>query len=270
MKETVEKMRIIIVDDEPPARKGLRKMLEKDPEIEIVGEGEDGPSALQLINSKDPDIVFLDIQMPGMNGIELLRSLPEDEMPSIVFVTAYDRYALQAFEVHATDYLLKPINENRLKETLKRIKRRLARPSRGSETERLIALMEQFAEDHRPGKTKDGPVERIPVRLGRKVVFVKTRDIDWIEAVKDYARLHVGGTEYLIRKTMSSLESSLDSQQFVRIHRSTIVNVERVRELLPLFAGDYTLVLTDGTKLTLTRKHRDKMKRVLHSFSWLE
>jgi two-component system LytT family response regulator len=258
------------VDDEPPARKGLRRLLEQDPQIEVVGECADGASAVAMIKTKKPELVFLDVHMPGVSGIDALRSFQPEDLPIIVFVTAFDRYALQAFEVHATDYLLKPIKEERLRLTLRKVKTLLSRGQSEAVQQKMLLLIDHLTKRPSPLQSSDGPADRISVKVGRNIVFVKTSDIDWIEATKDYAKLHVGLSVYLIRKTMANLEASLGGERFIRIHRSTIVNVDRIKEMVPLFAGDYAILLQDGKKLTLTRKHRNNLKKVMRSFTWQE
>ncbi len=205
------------------------------------------------------DLLFLDVQMPEMDGFEVLEELEElgpDRVPAVVFVTAYDRYAVKAFEVHAVDYLLKPFSEGRFRETLARALEQLERRRRGDLPRQLRALL---------ASPQPGPryVDRIAVKTDGRVLLVNVKDLDWIEAVGNYVRLHVGATRHLVRETMASLESKLDPEEFLRIHRSTIVNVTRCKELKPLFHGECEVLLADGTRLTLSRRYRAKLRDVL-------
>jgi two-component system LytT family response regulator len=231
-------LRALIVDDEPLARETLRLLLTRDAEIELAGDCS-GVDAEELIGRTKPDILFLDIQMPEVDGFELLERIRPNSVPAIVFVTAYDQYALKAFEVHALDYLLKPFDDRRFAEALARAKEQARR------------------------KGEPGYVRRFLVRLREKVIFVRADDVDWIEAADYYSSLHVAGRAHLLRETMNDLEKQLDPERFVRIHRSAIVNVERVREMHPLFRGDAMLVLEDGTQLKLSRARRDEFERLL-------
>lgn len=245
-------IRVALVDDEPLARAALRAVLESDPELVIVGEcmGIDAP---ELIEREHVDLVFLDVQMPEVDGFGVLEALRPDALPATVFVTAHDAYAVRAFEVHAIDYVLKPFDDARLLTALARAKERLARP--GAATDHLLALLEERARRQRS-------VERFLVRERGKVVAVRSADIDWIESADYYAMLHVGGATHLMRQTMAELETCLDAQRFVRVHRKAIVNIDRVREVHPLFRGDCTLVLADGTQVKLSRTRRAEFERL--------
>lgn len=246
-------IRVAIIDDEPLARAALRVALEADPEVEVVGDciGVDAPA---LIERARVELVFLDVQMPEVDGFQVLAALHPGTLPAIVFVTAHDEYAVRAFEVHAIDYLLKPFDDARLVTALARAKERLAHPGTAA-SEQLLALLAERAEPHKP-------VERFLVRARGKVVAVRSQDIDWIEAADYYATLHVGDVTHLVRQTMAELEASLDGQRFVRVHRRAIVNIDRVREIHPLFRGDCTLVLTDGTQVRLSRTRRADFERM--------
>jgi two-component system, LytTR family, response regulator len=245
-------IRVAIVDDEPLARQALRIALEGDPEVVVVGDciGVDAPA---LIEREGVELVFLDVQMPEVDGFEVLAALRPGALPATVFVTAYDEYAVRAFEVHAIDYLLKPFDDARLMTALARAKERLARNGAAA-GQPLIALLDERA--------RGGCVERFLVRARGKVVVVRAEDIDWIEAADYYATLHVGGESHLIRETMTDLEGSLDARRFVRVHRRAIVNIDRVREVHPLFRGDCTLVLADGTQVRLSRTRRSEFERM--------
>ncbi len=253
MKEVI---RTLIVDDEALARDGVRIHLQQQPDFEVVGEAEDGTAAVNAIRELDPDVVFLDVQMPGLDGFGVLRELGAAALPEIVFVTAYDQFALQAFEAHALDYLLKPFDAERFGASLDRVRRQLTSRRRASVDDRLAALLADL--DQRPQF-----LERVAVRSGSRIVILRTADIDWIEAAANYVKLHANGRSYLLRETMSGIERSLDPERFLRIHRSTIVNLDRVRELEPLFQGDYLVLLQDGTRLTSSRGYRDNMQRLL-------
>jgi two-component system LytT family response regulator len=245
-------IRVAIVDDEPLARQALRMALEADPEIAVVGDciGVDAPA---LIEREGVELVFLDVQMPEVDGFEVLAALRPGALPATVFVTAHDEYAVRAFEVHAIDYLLKPFDDSRLMTALARAKERLARHGAAA-GQPLLALLDERA--------RGGRVERFLVRARGKVVVVRAEDIDWIEAADYYATLHVGGESHLIRETMTDLEGSLDERRFVRVHRRAIVNIDRVREVHPLFRGDCTLVLADGTQVRLSRTRRTEFERM--------
>ncbi|HEX6095382.1 MAG TPA: LytTR family DNA-binding domain-containing protein [Thermoanaerobaculia bacterium] len=240
-------MRAVVADDEPHARKTIRLLARRDPEIELVAECRNGAEALDAIREHKPDLVFLDIQMPRLDGFDVLELLGE-EAPAIVFVTAYDQYAIRAFEVHAIDYLLKPFTDERFEKALARAKELVRR----HETER--AKHAQLTAAHRSFK------QRFMVRTAGRVVFLKAEEIDWIEAADYYARLHAGANSYLLRESMNDLQATLDPDTFVRIHRSAIVNLDRVREMHPLFRGELMVVLHDGTQLRMSRNRREELE----------
>ncbi len=250
------KIRTLIVDDEPLARQRVRNLLESEPDIEIVGERANGEEAVKAVLDDKPDLLFLDVQMPLLDGFGVLEAIAPEPPPAVIFITAHDRHALKAFEFHALDYLLKPFDRPRFQKALDRARTQLRRHSGVDVSQRLLALLADVRET-RP------PVERLVVKSGGKVSFVRTDEIDWIEAAGNYLRLHVGSDMHLLRETMSSLEARLDPRSFVRIHRSTIVNIERIRELQPSFHGDYVVSLHDGTELTLSRGCRDKLQSAL-------
>ena len=242
-------LRVLIVDDEPLARTRLRRLLQRRQDSEIVGECADGVSAVALIREHAPDVVLLDIRMPEMDGFEVLDALRDDESPSIVFVTAYEEHAVRAFEVHAFDYLLKPVDAARLDEALDRVKAARAIGSEGELAKRLAALLQSF----RPsGKY----CERTFVKTGGNIYFVKTADIDWIQAAGNYLELHVGPKVHVIRETIGSFASKLDPQHFSRIHRSRIVNLDRVHSISSREGGDAFVTLLDGTRIPMSRSHR--------------
>lgn len=245
------------MDDEPWARKRIASLLKAEKDIAIAGECADGESAVSAIHSASPDVVFLDVQMPGMNGFEVLEAVGAERWPRIVFVTAYDKYAVQAFEIHAVDYLLKPFDEKRFQTALRRVRSELETAT-GDERQRIAKLIRSLS---------GGPqyLRRLGVKSGGRVAFVKTADVDWLEATGNYIALHVGGESHLIRETMNGMEGKLDPNQFVRVHRSTIVNLDRVKEVQPWFGGEQTLLLKDGTQLTVGRAFRHRLRHLMEN-----
>ncbi len=249
-------IRALIVDDEPIARETLRLGLVADPEVEVVGDAS-GAEAVALVTASRPDLLFLDVQMPGMNGFEVLEAIGPRAVPAVVFVTAYDRYALKAFEVHALDYLVKPFDDRRFLEMLARVKAQLKSAQAQSLEARLVNLLEERERAARPY------LERFVVRGREKTLFVPCDGVDWIRGADDYVELHAGRDTHLLRERLADLETRLDPARFVRIHRSTIVNFDRVRELHPLFRGDSEVVLRDGARLRLSRSRRAEFERRL-------
>ncbi|HWR16308.1 MAG TPA: LytTR family DNA-binding domain-containing protein [Terriglobales bacterium] len=247
-------VKALIVEDERLAANALHRMLLTDPEIHVVGIASDGNSAVQKIESLKPDLVFLDIEIPEMNGFDVIDAVGIDNMPIVIFVTAYDRYTLRAFEVHALDYLLKPFEEARLAGALSRAKKELEF-RRTYQRSRLSGFMESMVE--RRG------LKRFPIKSAGRTVFIQLDEIDYLEAAGNYVRLHSGGNEYLTRDTMSSFESKLSDSDFIRIHRSVIVNRKRIKELRPWFTGEYVVILTTGKELTLSRGYRDRLPLLL-------
>jgi two-component system LytT family response regulator len=245
--------RVLVVDDEPLARERLRTLLRDEPGFEIVGEAGDGTTAAESIVALSPDLVFLDIQMPGADGFDVIDAVGADRMPSVVFVTAYDRYALRAFDVHALDYLLKPFDRVRFRQALARARQQREHMSGGDLERRLTAIVQ----DLKPAKAR---ADRFVVKSAGRIFFVRTAEIDWIEAAGNYVKLHVGNDSYLIRETMTSVEARLSPDLFVRIHRCHIVNIEQVRELQPWFNGEYVVFLKTGTRLTLSRGYRERLQ----------
>jgi two-component system LytT family response regulator len=245
-------IRALIVDDEPLARERIRMLLEDEPGVEVVSESTNGTEALRAIQKLAPDLVFLDIQMPELTGFEVLDRLDPARMPVIIFVTAYDQYALKAFEVCALDYLLKPFDRERFTRALARARAELDRRKAGQVNEQVLKLLSELQH----GKKH---LEKLIIREGGRVFFLRADEIDWIEAAGNYVRLHAGKEEYLYRETMIKLETHLNPDHFARIHRSTIVNIERIKELQPWFRGDYMIVLRDNQKLTLSRTYRGRL-----------
>lgn len=250
------KIRTLVVDDEPMARERILSLLQQEDDVEVVGECSDGAEAVSAINQRSLDLVFLDVQMPGTDGFGVIQSIGADRMPTVVFVTAYDEYALKAFEVHALDYLLKPFGKDRFQETLKHAREHLDRRRAGDLGMRLLALVHDL-------KPEQPRLDRLVVKSGGRVFFLRTEEIDWVEAAGNYVRLHLGEESHLFRETMNGMEGRLDSRRFVRIHRSRIVNTERIKELQPWFNGEYVVILRDGTRLTLSRGYREKLQEQL-------
>jgi len=243
-------LQAIIVDDEAPARERVRELLAGEPDIAIAAECAGGREAIGAVGTHRPDLLFLDIQMPQLNGFDLLRALPRTQLPAVIFTTAYDQHALEAFEVHALDYLLKPFKRVRFKAALQRAREHLRGRSAGDTDPRLIALLERC----QPARAC---TTRFVVKTASRVVIIKADDIDWIESAANYALLHVGDKTHLLRETMRALGEQLSPGQFLRISRSAIVNVERIKELQPMMKGEYIVVLHSGKQLTMTRGIRD-------------
>jgi len=254
MKEA--KIRVLIVDDESLARKFIRRMLKDDQEVEIVGECGNGKDAVTQIRRQDPDLVFLDVQMPEMDGFSVLEAVGVDRLPEIVFTTAYEQYAIRAFELHALDYLLKPFDRARFKDAMRHAKERFHYRQLDDGREQIGALLENV-------KRRSQYLDRLIVKAGGRIRFVKTDDISWIEADDKYVHLHFGKSAQMVRQTLGAMETQLDPAKFLRIHRSAIVNIERIQELQPMFSGEHAVVMEDGTRLTLSRKYRDKLFELL-------
>jgi two-component system LytT family response regulator len=250
------KIRTVVVDDEPLARERVRALLETEPDIEIVAECRDGDEAVEAVRRHAPDLLFLDVQIPERNGFEVLEALGAEKAPVVVFVTAYDQYALQAFEVHAVDYLLKPFDEERFRKALGRAREAVGRPRGIEVNDRLLSLLKDL-------KQPPGYLDRMVVKSAGRLFFLRTEEVDWIESAGNYVCLHVGPESHLLRETMNGVEERLDPALFVRIHRTAIVNIDRVKELQPLFHGEYQVVLRDGTQLTLSRGYRERLQEVI-------
>lgn len=250
------KIRTLIVDDEPLGRDRLSKLLQDEADIEVIGTRASGLEAVDAIRKEAPDLVFLDVQMPELDGFGVVAALKGEKIPAIIFVTAHDKFALKAFEVHALDYLLKPFDRERFQNALHRAVDHLKQKQSVKLDERLSALLADL-------KPEAKALDRLAIKSEGRVVFVKTAEIDWIEASDNYVNLHVGTESHLLRETMSALEQKLPEDIFLRISRSTIVNVERIRELQPLFHGEYVVILRNNTRLTLSRGYREKLNRLL-------
>jgi two-component system, LytTR family, response regulator len=247
------KIRTLIVDDEPLAREWVRNGLQEEPDVEIIGECGDGFEAVQTIAEKKPQLVLLDVQMPGLDGFGVLSSLEGPDLPAVIFVTAFDRYALKAFEAHAVDYLMKPFSSERLHAAVERARAEIDRSSSRELKAALSALLDDIQRER-------AYPEWLLIKREDRSVFLKIADIDWIESSRNNVRLHVGKEIYLYHETTSGIESKLDPKKFFRIHRSTIVNIEKIREMHPWFNGDYAVTLKDGTKLTLSSTYRERLK----------
>jgi two-component system LytT family response regulator len=249
-------VRALIVDDEPLARRGVRLRLQTFKDVEVVGECGDGASAVEKILELSPDVVFLDVQMPGMDGFEVLRALPRESLPAVIFLTAHEEHALRAFEVHALDYLLKPVDDERFGAAVRRARQVGDADSKVQMAERLLQMLERDSLRY---------PSRFPVRMGPRIQVVLTDDIEWIAAAGDYAELHSGGRCYLLRETMNSLEEKLDPTRFLRIHRSRILRVERIRELRGIDNREYLVKLSDGSEHRSSRTYADRLDDWLSS-----
>jgi two-component system, LytTR family, response regulator len=245
-------IRALIADDETLARKFIRQMLRDDRDFEIIGECGNGKETVAMIRKESPDVVFLDVQMPEMDGFAVLESIGIERLPEIIFTTAYEQYAIRAFELHALDYLLKPFDQTRFKDAIKYAKERFRSERWNDGRMQISALLENI-------KNKPQYVERLVIKSGGRITFLRIDEINWIEADDKYVHLHTGKARPMVRQTLSAMEAQLDPAKFRRVHRSAIVNVERIAELQPLFSGEYSILLQDGTKLTLSRNYRDKL-----------
>jgi two-component system LytT family response regulator len=248
----------LIVDDEPLAREGLRALLSRDPEVSAIREARDGREAVTAIRECNPDLVFLDVQMPEMDGFAVLRTIGAEYMPAVVFVTAHDQYAIQAFEINALDYLLKPVIEERFIKALVRAKGRIRSNGAEDSNRQIIGLLETIA-------SPQIYLKRLAVRSAGKTVFVDVGDLDWIRGAENYVELHAGPASHLLHVTMNTLEKSLDPEIFLRIHRSTIVNLGRIRDLQPSGHGEYSITLRDGTRFQSGRTYADRLRSLANN-----
>ena len=250
------KIRVLIADDEALARKFIRRMLKQDPDVESVAECSNGADAVATIRKEKPDLVFLDVQMPEMDGFAVLDAVRLDHLPEIVFTTAYESYAIRAFELHALDYLLKPFDQVRFKAALKYAKERFRSQHEEDKRLQVGTLLESI-------RAQQEYLDRIIIRADGRITFLHTREIDWIEADDKYLHLHTGKGARMVRQTLAAIESQLDPKKFLRVHRSAMVNMDRIKELQPLFNGEHSLILDDGTRLTLSRKYKEKLFELL-------
>ena len=251
-------IRVLIVDDEGPARSRVRQMLKDEPDFAIVGECANGRQAIDIIQKVEPDLVFLDVQMPHLSGLDVCAALADEgtRIPLVIFVTAFDEYALKAFEVHAIDYLLKPFDRQRFRQALSHAREQVRRTRPSSTEARLAALLA----DLRPRSKR---TDRLVFKQNGRMVFVRTETIDWIEADGNYVRMRAGSESHHFRETLAMFEEQLPGDKFLRISRSTIVNLDRVKELQPLFYGDYAVILQDGSRLNMSRNYRDRLEAIL-------
>ena len=250
------KIRTLVVDDEELARDRMQSLLAEQPDVEIVGVCTDGPSAVETIDKTQPDLVFLDVQMPGMDGFEVIDNIDKNHAPAVVFVTAHDAHALRAFEIHALDFLLKPFDQTRFEKALDRARGLLNRDRAGGLDPRLVSLLEELHEERKYS-------ERLIVKSGGRVFFVRTEEIDWVEASGNYVKIHTKNDAHLLRESMKNMEARLDPKTFVRIHRSAIVNIDRIKELEPWFHGEYIVIMRDGTRLTASRVFSDRLSAAI-------
>ncbi len=255
MSKEQSNLKALVVDDEPAARRGVRHLLSGEPDFVVAGECCDGIEAVAAIRDLKPDLVFLDVQMPEMDGFGVVEAVGIEQFPSLIFVTAYDEFALRAFDVHALDYLLKPIDPERFKNSLARVRRQLRAGDAGQVQQQLLNLLQHL---HQPGW-----LERLAIKLADRIILIEVEDIDWIEAADNYIRVHSEGRSYLLHETLADMEKKLDPNSFRRIHRSRMVNLKRIKELHPLFHGEYVIVLKNGARLTSGRSYRDSLHALL-------
>src|SRR5688500_4363084 len=251
-------IRTLIVDDEPLARDRIKRFLRDEDDILVIGESGNGTHAIEAIRTHAPDLVFLDIQMPEKNGFAVIKSLGVQRLPTLLFVTPSAQSALQAFDVHALDYLLKPFNRERIRRAVARARQHLEHKKLGNLDERLNSLIADL-------RAEKKYLERLVVKSVGRVFFLKTDEIDWIEAAGNYVKLHVGRDSHMIRETMNGIEAKLDPEKFLRIHRSTVVNIDRIKELHPMFSGDYAVILRNGTELALSRNYRERFTELFEN-----
>jgi two-component system, LytTR family, response regulator len=262
----MRKIRTIIVDDEPLAREGIRLLVQNDAPIEIISECANGREAVRAIDRHAPDLLFLDVQMPEMNGFDVLNQINIAQTPTVIFVTAYDNYALQAFEAQALDYLLKPFSDERFYRALARAKAQIEQNRIKEQNQKLKALITAYKSERRPD-TSAPCLERLIIKSAGRVLFLDAPEIDWIEAADYYVLLHVGDKSHILRETMTELEAKLDPRKFIRIHRSIIVNIERAVELRARGYGDYLVILRNGAKLKPSRRRRKEIQLMLKRLS---
>lgn len=250
------KIRVLIVDDEPVSRRRIRRFLAAEPDAEVIGEGSSGYEAVRLIRAHDPELVFLDIQMPKRDGFDVIAEIGPERMPLVIFVTAYDEHAVRAFEVHALDYVLKPFDGERLRQAFARAKAQLEMEAAADQRRHIASLLRSLGAEGAGTPSSEG---RMMIKSHGRVHFISAAEIDWVEAAGNYIRLHVGPSSYLVRESLARLEERLDSEQFVRIHRSALVNLDRVKEMCHWSSGEYLVVLADGTELKLSRRYRERL-----------
>ena len=260
----MHKIRALLVDDEPIARRGIRQQLRSEPDVEVIGECANGREAVAAIRTQSPDLVFLDVQMPLLSGFGVVEEVGVDQLPAVVFVTAYDEHAIRAFEVNALDYLLKPIEPRRFQKTLSRVRDQLSQTTDKQLNQKLSALL-GLLENPDAVLGKQPYLERVVIKESERVLMVPVEDIDWIAAHGNYVQIHTRSKTHLLRETMDGMESKLNPANFVRLRRSTIVNAQRIQELKPLFNGEYTVLLKNGVGLTSSRRYRKNLDVLLKS-----
>lgn len=278
-------IRVLVVDDEPIARRRVRRMLRLEPDVDVIDEVGSGSEAIEAIRKERPDLVLLDVQMPDVDGFGVVDALGAEAMPLTIFVTAFNEYAVRAFDVNAIDYLLKPYDPERFRSAFQRARSHMERVSSAEQGRKIRALLEQVIGDDRtsaaladrgPASAPNGMgappprvrfLDRLMVKHDGRVSFVKVSDVDWFEASGNYVRVHVGKGSHLIRETMHHIEAQLEPSMFVRIHRAVIVNIDRIKELQPWFAGDYVVLLRDGRQLKLSRTYREHLQSRMHRFA---
>lgn len=263
-----DRIRVLVIDDEPLARSGLTELCRQRPDLEVVGECSDGRVAVEAVKQLEPDLLLLDVQMPEMDGFEVLRAVGPDNMPHVIFITAYDEFAVRAFEVNALDYILKPFDDERFWEAIDRAKRAIRDWNLGELSRRLLGLLDITAEHDAGSITpRSGPADqflsRIAVKDAGRVFFVRVDEILWIEAANYYVKLHIAGRVHLLRESMNSLESRLNPARFFRVSRSAIVNLDRVRELQPFSRGSQIVILDNGARVKLSHSRREKLEHML-------
>lgn len=257
----MREIRALIVDDEPLARRGIRQLLEREPDVTVVGEARNGREALRALRTLDPELVFLDVQMPEVDGFGVLRAVGPERMPPVIFVTAYDAFAVRAFDAHAIDYLVKPLREARFAEAVQRVRERLRSADAVTLSRQLSALLATTADARLAPQATTGRRIVVPTSTGELVL--EAEEIDWIEADDYYAAVHTRGRRHLIRESLSSLETRLDAARFVRVHRSAIVNLDRVREYRADAPGECAVLLRDGTRIAVSRRRREQVVELL-------
>lgn len=278
-------IRVLVVDDEPIARRRVRRMLRLEPDVDVIDEVGSGSEAIEAIRKERPDLVLLDVQMPDVDGFGVVDALGAEAMPPTIFVTAFNEYAVRAFDVNAIDYLLKPYDPERFRSAFQRARSHMERVSSAEQGRKIRALLEQVIGDDRtsaaladrgPASAPNGMgappprvrfLDRLMVKHDGRVSFVKVSDVDWFEASGNYVRVHAGKGSHLIRETMHHIEAQLEPSMFVRIHRAVIVNIDRIKELQPWFAGDYVVILRDGRQLKLSRTYREHLQSRMHRFA---
>ncbi|MEA2173994.1 MAG: two-component system, LytTR family, response regulator [Blastocatellia bacterium] len=250
------RIRALVIDDERLARNFLLEMLREDEEVEVIGECLNGLEAIEAIRTHAPDLIFLDVQMPELGGFDVLEAIASEKMPFVIFVTAYDQHAVRAFEVNALDFLLKPFDRKRFRVAWQKAKTRIQRERNELLDQRILSLLQDL-------KAEPNYLERLVLKTNGRIFFLETEEVDWIGADGNYVSVHSGEKSYLLRDTISSLDAQLDPKKFLRIHRSAIVKIDRIRELQPLFHGDYRVIMRNGTELTLSRNYREKLQEAL-------